>query len=92
MRKMKRDIAIMTTVVVAMVVIENHESRKWRPNSPEEKRRKLRWYLCNGSHMKRDCRNVSLVSAIKRNDEPKETKPIEKKTSRSIRWCSFLRK
>ncbi|MBA0718003.1 hypothetical protein Golax_005773 [Gossypium laxum] len=90
MRKMKRDIVIMTRVVVATVVMvvvatvvmKNHESRKWRPNSPKEKRRKLRCYLCNGSHMKRDCRKVSSVSAIKRNDEPKETKPIEKKTSR----------
>ncbi|MBA0735901.1 hypothetical protein Gogos_019702, partial [Gossypium gossypioides] len=31
--------------------------------------------------MKRDCPKVSSVSTIKRNDEPEETKPIEKKIS-----------
>ncbi|MFQ6651654.1 hypothetical protein Gotur_023892 [Gossypium turneri] len=30
--------------------------------------------------MKRDCPKVSSISAIKRNDEPEEVKPIEKKT------------
>ncbi|MBA0738431.1 hypothetical protein Gogos_011784 [Gossypium gossypioides] len=32
--------------------------------------------------MKRDCLKVSSVSAIKKNDEPEEAKPIEGKISR----------
>ncbi|MBA0881271.1 hypothetical protein Goshw_022387 [Gossypium schwendimanii] len=55
---------------------------KWRPNSPKEKRAKLRCYFCKGPHMKRDCLKVSSVSTVKRNDEPKEAKPIEEKPSR----------
>ncbi|MBA0560432.1 hypothetical protein Golob_017330 [Gossypium lobatum] len=80
MRQMKRDIAIMATVVVAMVVMGNHEIGSG-DNSPKENRGKLRCYFCEGPHMKRDCPKVSSVSAIKRNDEPEEAKPIEKKTS-----------
>ncbi|KAH1057632.1 hypothetical protein J1N35_035697 [Gossypium stocksii] len=30
-------------------------NEKWRPNSPKEKRGKLRCYLCKGPHMKRNC-------------------------------------
>ncbi|KAL1074424.1 hypothetical protein V6Z11_D11G288400 [Gossypium hirsutum] len=55
---------------------------KWRPNSPKEKRGKLRCYFCKGPHMKRDCPKVSSVSAIKRSDELEEAKPIEEKPSR----------
>ncbi|MFQ6654284.1 hypothetical protein Gotur_025340 [Gossypium turneri] len=55
---------------------------KWRPNSPKENRGKLRCYFCKGQHMKRDCPKVSSVSAIKRNDELEEVKPIEGKPSR----------
>ncbi|KAK8299136.1 hypothetical protein V6Z12_D05G303000 [Gossypium hirsutum] len=55
---------------------------KWRPNSPKEKRGKLRCYFCKGPHMKRDCPKVSSVLPIKRNDEPEEAKPIEGKPSR----------
>ncbi|MBA0567734.1 hypothetical protein Golob_005275, partial [Gossypium lobatum] len=58
------------------------QNEKWRPNSPKEKRGKLRCYFCKGPHMKKDCPKVSSVSAIKRNDEPEEAKLIEKKTSR----------
>ncbi|MBA0550972.1 hypothetical protein Golob_021878, partial [Gossypium lobatum] len=54
---------------------------KWRPNSPKNKRGKLRCYFCKRPHMKRDCPKVSSVLAIKRDDEPEEAKPIEKKTS-----------
>ncbi|MFQ6631111.1 hypothetical protein Gotur_009515 [Gossypium turneri] len=57
-------------------------NKKWRPNSLKEKRENLRCYFCKGLHMKRDCPKVSSISAIKRNDEPKEVKPIEKKTSK----------
>ncbi|MBA0781468.1 hypothetical protein Gotri_002392 [Gossypium trilobum] len=45
---------------------------KWRPNSPKEKRGKLRCYLCKRPHMKRDCPKVSSILAIKRNDESEE--------------------
>ncbi|MFQ6636416.1 hypothetical protein Gotur_012939 [Gossypium turneri] len=55
---------------------------KWRPNSPKERRGKLRCYFCKGLHMKRDCPKVSSVSAILRNDKPEEAKPIEEKPSR----------
>ncbi|MBA0567733.1 hypothetical protein Golob_005275 [Gossypium lobatum] len=48
------------------------QNEKWRPNSPKEKRGKLRCYFCKGPHMKKDCPKVSSVSAIKRNDEPEE--------------------
>ncbi|MFQ6628970.1 hypothetical protein Gotur_007158 [Gossypium turneri] len=57
-------------------------NRKWRPNSPKEKRGKLRCYFSKGPCMKRDCPKVSSVSAIKRNDEPEEAKPVEEKPSR----------
>ncbi|KAH1082521.1 hypothetical protein J1N35_022282 [Gossypium stocksii] len=61
---------------------EKPRNGKRRPNSPKEKRGKLRCYFCDGPHMKIDCLKVSSVSAIKRSDEPEETEPIEKKTSR----------
>ncbi|MBA0769762.1 hypothetical protein Gotri_018461 [Gossypium trilobum] len=91
MRQMKRDIAIMATVVVAMVVMGNHEMGSG-DNNPKEKRGKLRCYFCKGPHIKRDCPKVSSVSAIKRNDEPKEAKPIEKKTSMVNSMVLILKK
>ncbi|MBA0731624.1 hypothetical protein Golax_025532 [Gossypium laxum] len=57
------------------------QNGKWRPNSLKEKSGKLICYLCKGPHMKRDYPKISSVSTIKRNDEPKEVKPIEKITS-----------
>ncbi|KAK5792476.1 hypothetical protein PVK06_033590 [Gossypium arboreum] len=57
---------------------------KWSPNSPKEKKGKLRCYLCKGPHMKRDYPKVSSISAIKRNDESEEAEPIEGKTSREF--------
>ncbi|MBA0851761.1 hypothetical protein Goshw_025439 [Gossypium schwendimanii] len=56
-------------------------NKKWRLNSPKENRGKLLCYFCKGPHMKRDCLKVSSVLTIKRNDEPEQAKPIEKKTS-----------
>ncbi|MFQ6636425.1 hypothetical protein Gotur_014159 [Gossypium turneri] len=58
------------------------QNGKWRPNSPKEKRGKLRCYFCKGPHMKKDCPKVSSVSAIKRNDELEKAKPIEEKPPR----------
>ncbi|MBA0555779.1 hypothetical protein Golob_025935 [Gossypium lobatum] len=51
---------------------EKPRNGKWRPNSSNEKRGKLRCYLCKGPHMKRDSLKVSSVSTIKRNDELEE--------------------
>ncbi|MBA0706283.1 hypothetical protein Golax_018403 [Gossypium laxum] len=65
---------------------------KWRPNNPKEKKGKLRCYLCKGPHMMRDYPKVSSVLAIKRNGEPEEAKPIEKKTSRVNSMVLILKK
>ncbi|MFQ6630455.1 hypothetical protein Gotur_009256 [Gossypium turneri] len=55
-------------------------NKKWKPNNLKEKR-KIRCYLCKGSHMKKDYLKASLFSAIKRNDEPEVTKLVGKKIS-----------
>ncbi|KAG8503718.1 hypothetical protein CXB51_001706 [Gossypium anomalum] len=65
---------------------------KRRPNSPKERRGKLRCYFCNGPHMKRDCPKVSTFSAIKKSDEPEEAKPIEEKASRVNSMILFPKK
>ncbi|KHG20327.1 hypothetical protein F383_07599 [Gossypium arboreum] len=65
---------------------------KRRPNSPKEKRGKLRCYFCNGPYMKRDCPKVSTFTAIKKNDEPEEEKAIEKKASRVNSMILFPKK
>ncbi|KAA3459293.1 UBA domain-containing protein mud1-like [Gossypium australe] len=41
----------------------------------------MRCFFYSGPHMKKNCLKISLFSAIRRNDEPKEAKPVEKMTS-----------
>ncbi|MBA0729090.1 hypothetical protein Golax_022965 [Gossypium laxum] len=79
MRKMKRDSYYDNS---SSSDGDNGEAQngKLRPNSQKEKRGKLRCYFCKRPHMKGDYPKVSLVSAIKWNDESEEANPIEKMT------------
>ncbi|MBA0781109.1 hypothetical protein Gotri_002064, partial [Gossypium trilobum] len=92
MRKMKKDIAMMATVVVATVVMENHEMGSGDLIARKIKRGKLKCYFYKGPHMKRDYPKVSSISAIKRNDEPEEAELVERKTSRVNSMVLILKK
>ncbi|KAH1031886.1 hypothetical protein J1N35_044060 [Gossypium stocksii] len=51
---------------------------KWRPNSPKKKRSKMRCFFCKWPHIKKDYPKVSSFSTIKRDNELKEAKPVER--------------
>ncbi|MBA0761366.1 hypothetical protein Gotri_024022 [Gossypium trilobum] len=76
MRKMKRDIAMMATILIEQVAMRNHEMRR-------DKGKRIKCFLCQGPHMARKCPKKIMIATIKKKDEPKEeAKPIEGKTSR----------
>ncbi|MBA0783214.1 hypothetical protein Gotri_000969 [Gossypium trilobum] len=51
-------------------------------NNPRDKGKMIKCFICQGPHMVRKCPKKSIISAIKKKDEPKEeAKPIEGKTS-----------
>lgn len=47
---------------------ERPHNEKWKPNNRQK--RPMKYFLCDGLHMVRDCPKKFLFFAIKRDDEP----------------------
>ncbi|MBA0800486.1 hypothetical protein Gohar_010915, partial [Gossypium harknessii] len=51
-------------------------------SNPRDKGKRIKCFICQRPHMVLKCLKKLMISTIEKKDEPKEVKPVEKKTSR----------